>query len=537
MNTSRVVRVISYFLFGLIFLFLILTFSLNYYINEKVGIRIKDKFSETTAFKYALSFDKVSINLFTQRISLSNIVITPISSNKSSSMQFLARANFFKVIDFSIFTYLRTKKLEINKIEIINPQVSFYLNDSVTSVQPIIKNDISNYINSLSINDIDVVNCNINVFRTIKDSTPFLESFKNSISFKNVSINFKEYHKDSLFRVEDIDVLLNNVKFYSSDSLYTLYGSQIHVSLSKSSILIDSLKLLPNYSKKIFADKVKFQTSRVSIVSSKVSFHHCDFQKLLRQQLFCVKKVEILSCLLGVYRDNTKALEPLNRPSIQSIIKNIPFLFTLDTIELKNGSIHFEALQPSASLLSKIFVDKVNLTVFNVCNDSLNFSNNKDLKVNFEGYVLGKAKFTEIYTFPMKAIGESFSCSGSLSSMPLSGFNSVIIPAKQIMFKDGQIDDVVFSFVAKENVSIGTMVFKYHDLEIKVFKKGNSKRGIKELFSTLVLNNIALNKSNPKADGEIITAKLFVKHNPYRYFLFYSMQTILSGVEPTIIKN
>lgn len=536
MNASKVVRVTSYFLFGLIFLFLILTISFNYYINQKFSGKLKDKFLEKTEFKYALAFDKLSINLFTQRISLNNVVMSPVNHDTSSA-EFFITASYFKIIDFSILTYFKTKNLEIDKVEVINPNVSFYLNDSVTTSKPAQKNNISQYIKKILINHIEVVNCNFNVYRTIKDSVPFFESLKSSMSLKNISINFHRTHKDSLYTVKDIDVVLNKVKFNTFDSLYTLYGNQVHASLSESSLVIDSLKLLPNYSKETFADKAKFQTSRVSVSTSKIILHHFDFQKLLSQRTISSKKVEILSCLLDVYRDNTKPLQPLNRPSFQALLKNIPVLFSIDTIELKDGRIDFEALQPSASSTGKIFIDKVNLNVFDVCNDTVISIDDKVIKADFEGDVLGKAKFTESYIFPLKANGESFSCSGSLSAMPLSGFNSIIIPAKQLMFQDGQLDDVTFSFVAKENVSTGTMVFRYHDLKIEVLKKDNSKGGVKAFVSTLLLNNYAINKSNPNKEGKVITTKLSVKNNPYRYFLFYSVQTILSGIEPTIIKK
>lgn len=536
MKASKVVRVISYFLFSLIFIFLILTISFNYYMNEKFSKQLKDKFSENTDFKYALSFDKLSINLFTQRVSLNNVVVSPIK-NSTSSAEFFITASYFKIIDFSILTYLQTKHLEINKVEIINPNVLFYLNDSIIAFKTAKKIDVSEYIKLLSINHIEIVNGSFNVYQKVKDSIPFFESSKNSLLLKNVSVNFIQTHKYGLYSVKDIDVVLNDIKFITFDSLYTLHGNQIHASLSKSLLVIDSLKLLPNYSKDVFADKAKFQTSRVSVSTSKIILHHFDFQKLLSQHIVSSKKVEILSCLLSVYRDNTKELQPLNRPSLQRIIKSIPVLVNLDTIELKNGRIDFEALQPSAPITGKIFIDKVNLNVFDVCNDTLNSIDDKVIKADFEGDVLGKAKFTESYIFPLKANGESFSCSGSLSAMPLSGFNSIIIPAKQIRFQDGQLDDVTFSFVAKENVSSGTMVFKYHDLKIEVLKGNNSKGGVKALVSTLLLNNYAINKSNPNKDGKVITTKLSVKNNPYRYFLFYSMQTILSGIEPTIIKK
>jgi hypothetical protein len=536
MNASKVVRVISYFLFGFIFLFLTLTISFNYYINEKFSSRLKEEFSERTGFKYTLSFDKLSINFFTQKISLDNAIISPLKNNASSA-EFVVTASYFKIIDFSILTYLRTKNLEINKIEVINPHVSYYLNDSAKFPELFVKKDLSNYLKSISINNFDIINCDINVYHRKDDLLPFLKSKENSLSLKNITVNFENNHNQKLFIFKDVDFVLNYVEYNLPDSLYTLYGKKVHVSFSKSTLQIDSLKLVPNYSKKDFADKVKFQASRIEIITSKFNVNNIDYNRLYKDYFFSAKKLEIAGCFLNVYRDNTKFLEHNNKPSLQTLLKNIPILFSIDTIELKNGRIDFEALQPLASSTGKIFVDKVYLNVFDVCNDTLTMNDTNFIKADFGGYVLGKAKFTESYVFPMNCKGETFSCSGSLSAIPLSSFNSIVKPAKHILFKEGQLDDVVFVFDAKEKFSTGSMTFKYHDLKIDVLNRRNNKGGLKSLISTLVLNNFKINKSNPGADGKTRTVKLFVKNNPYRYFLFYSMQTILSGIEPTILKE
>ena len=532
MKASSVVRYIIYFLLGFIFLFLILIISFNYYINEKFSCHLKQEFSERTNFKYKLSFDKLSINLFTKRVSLNNVVVSPIKISCSSS-EFYLSANYFILMDFSILTYIKTNNLEIDKVEFINPHLSYYLNDSTKLPELFLKKDISSYLKSISIDNFDVINCKINVYHTIHDSLPFLKSQKNSLLLNNIFLNFENNHK--LFSFKDVDFVLNDVEYDLPGSLYTLYGKKVHVFLLKSTLFIDSLKLLPNYSKKEFADKVKFQASRIEIITSKININNIDYNRLYKDYFISAEKIEIAGCFFNVYRDNTKSLKHENKPSFQALIKNIPILFSIDTIELKSGKINFEALQPSAFSIGKIFVDKVYLSVFDVCNDTLTMNDDHVIKADFGGYVLGKAKFTESYVFPMSAIGESFSCSGSLSAVPLSAFNSIVKPAKHLLFKEGQLDNVDFSFVAKEKFSSGTMTFKYHGLKIDVLNSRNNKVGIKPFISTLVLNNFKIYKSNPASDGKIRTVKLFVKNNPYRYFLFYSMQTILSGIEPTIL--
>jgi hypothetical protein len=172
---------------------------------------------------------------------------------------------------------------------------------------------------------------------------------------------------------------------------------------------------------------VRFQTSRSEVLGSKISMSGIDYGKLIKANGLSVKRIMINDLQLSVYRDNTKPKDIRKKPSLQSIIKSIPISFSLDTIELKNGRIDFESRQSLASATGKIFMDKITVGIYHLSNDSIKYNENTSIKANIVGHVFGKAKFTEHYTFPMKSIGESFTCSGSLSSIPLSSFNSLIV--------------------------------------------------------------------------------------------------------------
>jgi hypothetical protein len=382
----------------------------------------------------------------------------------------------------------------------------------------------------------DIINVKFSVYKNTIDSFPIFESYENSIISDNIYFDLKNIHKDSFMLADKLDVTLNNFKYNFENNLYAIYSKKILASFSNSSIHVDSLKLIPTYNKILFADKAIYQTSRTEFYAANIKVKHFDYNLLIKNKIINIKKVEMNDCSIDIYRDNTRPLKLENRPSLQTIIKQIPILCSLDTIEVKNGKLNFEALNPKANTIGTISLNKIKVSVYGITNDSINFTETQSVKATINGYILDKGNFTESYIFPLKANTELFYCSGSVSSMPLSSFNSIIASSKQLVFKSGEIDTISFSFKAERNYSNGTMTFKYHDLRIEVLNQKNTN-SIKSDVSTFLLNKYKIEKSNPLKNKKIRISKLHVKHNPYRYFLFYSMQSILSGIEPSIKKE
>ncbi len=538
MKAKNIIKFISYFLFGFILVFLILDVLANYWLPQKMEHLIKNKFSESTDSLYNLSFDKLSISLLSKTISVNNISIVPKHGKQNLSKTYSIKIKHLKFANLSILSYVKNKKLSIGRIECIEPVVLYYINsnDSISVKKITSKKNTTKSLNAISIKKMDIINVKFSIYKNAIDSFPIFESYENSIISNNINLNLKNIHKDSFLLADQLDVTLNNIKYNIEGSLYAIYSKKILASFSNSSIHIDSLKLIPIYNKIMFADKSIYQTSRTEFYAAHLEVKQFDYNLLIKSKIIDINKIEMSDCFIDIYRDNTRPLKQKNRPSLQTIIKQIPILCSLDTIEVKNGKLNFEALNPKTNTVGTISLDKIKVSVYGITNDSINFTENQSVEATINGYILNKGNFTESYRFPLKASTELFYCSGSVSSMPLSSFNSIIASSRQLKFKSGEIDTISFSFKAEENYSNGTMAFKYHDLRIEVLNQKNSN-SIKLDVSTFLLNKFKIEKSNPLQNKKTRISKLHVKHNPYRYFLFYSMQSILSGIEPSIKKE
>lgn len=542
MTMRKVFRVFSYILLFFGSFIIISGIILNVYFNKKLVENIKKQVSESTHNEYVLSIDGLSINILTNIITVNNLIIAPSQKKSQSKAQYVFKAKILRIIDFSIISYLKGHDLLIDRVEFEEPQISIFqgfeplpnkkLHSSSTNFS--LYDSFSKKLNSISIGHIDIMNSKFNIYKNGIDTLSVFATNDNSISIKNFRVNSETDKKNRLFFAEKFEIVMNNYSYHLGNGLYTLYGKSLYASYIDSTLIFDSLQLVPNFTKKEFADEAGQQISRVKIVSSKVKCQKMDVKLFFEYNWLVIHKVDLTGCVIDVFRDNTLPLKPIVRPSLQALVKNLPFFVSVDTIEMKNGEVAFEVLNPGVPSTGKITISKMNAIIVGVLNDTSSYSDDQSIKAVLNGYIFNQGRFHEKYLFPLKATKEFFYCSGSLSSMPLALFNPMIEHTKHIVIKSGHLDSLNFSFVARDNSSNGTMKFMYHNLKIEVMNKDGGKMRLKDKFKTFIANKLIVKDNNPGKDGIVRISKIYAVHNPYRFFPYYSMQSILSGIEPAI---
>jgi hypothetical protein len=331
-----------------------------------------------------------------------------------------------------------------------------------------------------------------------------------------------------------MELTMNTFSYQIQNGLYTLHGKKLYASSTDSSLIIDSIQLMPNYSKKEFHKVVGGQTTRLTATAYSIQMQQLDMQSLLETNTLVIKKIELKTVLFDAYRNNTLPLQKINKPSLQTIVKEIPFYVSIDTIQVTDGTIKFEVYNPGETTTGKIFISNVNGSITGIQNDTLLYTSNSKIEANLMGDLMNQGKLKEQYSFPLKDTNVLFYCSGSITAMPLSSFNPILEQAKHLSIKSGQIDAASFSFIAYENFSSGTMVFNYHDLKVEQVGTKNDDGYLKGKLKTFLLNKFIISDSNPSKKGITRTTVLQMPNNPHRYFLNYATQTILNGVELSV---
>lgn len=539
---SKALKITGYTLVLFLVLLLILAFLFNLYFNKRIIESVKEQVSKSSQHKYALSVDDLTINLVTRAITLKNLKIYPAKNEKSTNAQYILKAKTLKIIDFSILSYIRKKDLLIERIEFEEPQIFIYQGveryphpKDTMETKFSLYQSFSNKLNSIMISNIDILNSRFDIYKIGKDTTSVLSTIDNTISIKNFRVNSETDKLNRIFIADKFEMIMNQFSYQMQDGLYTLKGKNLYTSYIDSTIIVDSLHIVPNYNKDRFAHVAGKQISRLNITTSKVNFLKMDVKLFFEYNWLVINKINISDCNIDVYRDNTLPNKKEVRPSVQTLLKNLPFFVSIDTIELKNGAVIYQVVNPGNDVSGKLTLNKVNVLITGVHNDTMAYTEQSTIKAKFAASLFNQGRLNKNYIFPLKEGNDLFHCSGSLSSMPLTSFNPMIKFSSFVKIKSGQLDSINFSFTANKTSSRGSMKFMYHDLRVDLLDKKGVNIGSKDKFKTFVANELIIKDCNPGKDGVVRVSPIEADHNPHKFFLFYSMQSVLSGIEPTIV--
>ena len=539
---SKTLRIILYFSLFFVAFAVIIWILLNVYFNKQIIKYVKEQVSESSNDKYILSLEGLSINLWTQSITIDNLIIAPSKNGVHPKAQYVFKAKTLRIINFSISSYFRKNDLIIEKLECEEPQISIfqgyerYPQKNIDSVLDnfSIYSTFSKKLNSISIGNIDIMNSKFHIYKNGTDTLSVFSSSDNSISIKHFNVNKETDEENKLFSAEKFEVVMNKFSYQLDDGMYMLYGKSLYASYKDSTLIVDSLQLVPNLNKKDFAEEAGRQISRVNFISSKVVCQQMDVQLFFEYNWLIIHKINVLGCGIKIYRDNTLPLAPIIRESPQAMLKNLSFFVAVDTIEMKDGDIVYEERNANQTSSEKITINKINGIITGINNDTLLYSDKSNIKAEVTANFMNQGKYTGTYTFPLSSTKEYFFASGTLSSMSMTAFNSVIPAPKKLKFISGELESATFSYVADDQSSNGTMKFIYHDLKIEVLNKEQEQVQLIDKIKTLVANELIIFNSNPGKDGIVRTSPIHAEHNRYRYFIFYSMQSILSGITSAI---
>lgn len=513
---------------------------LGVYLEGRILAALKDTVNSATKGEYSFSADELSIHFLERSVTFENLVLAPVAKNYSGKAQYVVKAGALRINGISIMPFLRTKDLQIHNITFEDPQISIFQGLKKLPVQKKEEDRtfslfqiIAPKLHSLSIEEINIFSSRFNVYRNREDTVSLLSAKENTISIRKLVVNEETDKAHRLFFAEKFDIVMNEFSYHLKEGLYTLFGKKLYASYTDSVITVDSFQLVPNYSKKDFAKAAERQISRVDAIFSKVGFSGIDVKLFLELNWLVAEKLTLEKSIINVYRDNNAPLAPIIRPSLQSVIRDLPFYISIDTVILKDGAAVVESIAEGASTPGTMSLDGINGTITGIQNDSTLFTDKSAVKASLDAIFLKTGKFHADYIFPINTRKELCYCSGTLSSLPMQMMNSLIVSAKGFAIKSGNLDSMRYSFVAKDNLSTGKMTLAYHNLTVEEVSS-DGKNSLKSKLRNLAANELILIRSNPGKDGVLRTVNIRAERNPYRYFPYLFMRSLTSGITASI---
>jgi hypothetical protein len=237
---------------------------------------------------------------------------------------------------------------------------------------------------------------------------------------------------------------------------------------------------------------------------------------------------------LNVYRDNNAKYKPEKRPSFQKMIRTIPFLVKIDTVNIKKANVVYEHIGVGEAKAAVMTFNQLRGRITGLRNDSDSYNSKLEMVMRLETKFMNKAPIDAVYRFPLNTDEEVFDCSGKVGSLELKDVNNILKNVVSVTAESGKVDSMSFGFHATDKRSTGKMRFYYHDLKIDVLDKDKKDQKLKQKIASFLANKIIVKDANPKKGESVRVTEIDFDRDPNKYLFFYTWKSIQSGIMPTI---
>ena len=486
---------------------------LNSFVEKKAVSLLEKQLPE-------LKFEDLDVQVFKNAAELTKIDLTNGEVNIQSERLKVSGLNYWK--------FLTKKNIDLNTIEINDPEVVYQKQSSGEKPNGKQKNTDKSSSNSAGLNKkISVKEIVLNDAKfTLLDSAS-----EEKIKVKTFDFQLHNLEVDSTSVSEKIPfnfksfILKADSVFLKIDDRHILNVASIDIQKKKSSL--KGLKLESIYSKQEFQKHTPVEKDRYDLTIDSIAIANQEFGFQNDSLKFQASNFLINNGDFQIYRDKMQPKDNSIKPMYSEMLRKLPFLLKIDTLNVEKTRIVYEERMKADRQPGKVVFANVNGTISNVTN----FSNSAEFpttRVVAVADFMNEASLQLNWSFRVNNLSDWFDISGNMSSLSAKNMNGFLKPAMNVQ-AEGEITSMDFDFSGNRNKATGGVNISYKNFKIEVLKKdGTEKSG----FLTTVANIFV--KHNGES-GRNVNEGLEITRDKTKSFWNYLWSCIKKGALKTFV--
>lgn len=524
---KRTLKIIGY----IVVIGIILLLGAQWWLGNKIKTTLEEKISEQTQGVLRAEIGSVKVRLIGRSVSLRDITIKNDSSYHTGLKQPLLTADCqirkisVKGVHFNkkdSVTHLRAKTFFIDAPRLFITKLQ---SDSLHNVpqkqnSPVrIKIDKTEVqLGNVSYNQYqgnDSVNYTLKGFRCIIDEAKF---------------NPATTLPDSLFSCRDVYAHFATFRNLFDERAQLLQIDSFSLDSRKQIISLDSILLLPQYSKQEFAIKTRKHTDWTEVKVGKTVCYRFNLPQILKNRKLEIDSVEIRNAHIATYKNRQIEQAPRVKRLFYESVQQFPYPLQVRRINLHNINVEYQELAVDGITPGTITFNEIDGTFYDLTNITNERQSYFTLKAR--GKLMNQGPLQAMFLLPVDSLNQHYEVTGDLGAMPIDALNPMIVPLAKIKVISGEINEMQFKITGNSMKSQINMVFLYDDLKVSILKEkdGHLK---KRSFLTTVVNELVLDSSNPQFK-RTRTAEGTAERDIYRSQFNYLWKSILSGLKISV---
>lgn len=323
-------------------------------------------------------------------------------------------------------------------------------------------------------------------------------TFTTSITLERMAIDLSEPVRWGVIAGGMREMVLDSLLFNPQDGMYKYAAGRIGYIDQRLSV--NSFSVTSKYPRFEFAHRKGKQIDVFDIGIDSIALAGVH-PGSIADSLFEAESISINGASLYVFRDRRMPFIKDHEEALPiQLLKKLPYAVRVGSVEIKDAGIVYEEFPEEGSKSGRIAFSDVDAHFGRIDNriDTFNTFINLTVKARFMESGLLKAKFA----FPMHP-RNLYYAEGTLDNFELTSLNPTLEHLARVRIESGKMNSMSFNFDYDNDVSNGSMILLYEDLEMTALKEKQSETVANKVKSFFL--NVLFAKRNK--DDEVRMAK------------------------------
>lgn len=464
----------------------------------------------------------LDINIFTKRLAISEFELNV--PDDINSVPTTGRIKKILLKNINIYQLLANKELRIGEVLIADGAVSVNRNikpDTAATTE-------ENGLKGISIERLVLEKIKVSmVSDSSKEFSGIIDATLNQIQSSDTA-DLKDLKAYSL---KNIDIRITALEI-SAPKLYEIKIANIHATSDTDKLVIDSIMLVPKYTKFNFAQVAGKQTDRINTFIRQIEIDGLKYNRL-RDSSLVASTMKIISGDVYSFRDKRQPFRETEvKPLPIAALKKINFGIEFDTIRIIDSKVTYEEFAPDGFDGGKITFENLTATLTNLSNRA--YQNKPDhATLVASAKLMGQGLIEATFQLPFK--DEPYYAEGKIGKMALNHLNPPLQKLAFIRIESGTLNNLNFKFNYTDRVSNGRLTINYENLKIEGLKKERS--AVINDLKTLLINTVVKNNKDKSVPMEKRTGTIEFERDRKRQVFNYWWKSLFSGIKSSVLEN
>lgn len=468
---------------------------------------------------------QISINFLNRTITAENVcwMTAPAGSSYPGDSVQITKV---RLSGIDLYQAFFNKNIRLRKVSLTDGYVRYSRNRTKTGPSegktPPLK--------SLTINSIELSNITSEIFSdTIREYSGTVNLFLRDIRLTDAN----KIRVLEAYSINSFETSITHLTLAGKEWMYNVKIARLYASSSEDNVKVDSIFLIPRYSKYRFSRKKGRQMDRITLSIPRLSVSGFDFG-LVKDSTYRAIMVEIDNPKLHVYRD--KRLPFIKHdvtPLPVAMIRSLPFEMSIDTIKINQGRITYEEFPEKGFNTGYVSFDNLNATIDHVSNRDF-YNEYKKSTIYVTSKIMGKGTIAAEFSLPYGK-EQIYNAKGVIKNLALHRLNPILENAAFISIESGILNQLNFNFDYDEYNSNGSVLINYEDLKIKSLTKEEDSSPNE--FKSWVLNTFLKNNKDKSVSRDKRTGIIQFERERNRAIFNLWVKSLFSGLKSSVMDS